>query len=291
MADVSPAPRPQEPRRGRRPRRTPKPIVTRRERPRVSKPVPKPVGSGRSSWLPRALALARYSGPVQLVIQETINQLLRQSKRAGDLERSALDSQLWRLTHPDSHVRGRYRRQAAVVPKPRVETRPNPVSNPATAPKIAPRAAPKPASAPQKLPEIAPRPVGRPVSRPRPAPKNLPKSAPKSRFSPPKFDFRNVFNVPTGPQVLTRFRTPGVKSPLTLPGTRPGVGTLQLPRFDPLAQPRPETERKRCKCPKPKKAKPGRGFFRVLANGQVRRKYWKTGKNHTKEYRDARNPS
>jgi hypothetical protein len=50
----------------------------------------------------------------------------------------------------------------------------------------------------------------------------------------------------------------------------------------------------KCKCPPAKKAKkqrPGRGFFVVSPSGLERRKYWKTGKNHTKEYRNARNTS
>jgi hypothetical protein len=210
------------------------------------------------------------------------------------LERIALDNQLWRITHPDSHVRGRNRRQVVVAPKPVVREAPNPLTNPQKLPEKVPRAAPQPEISAPKNPANVVRPENRPGSRPQNPPLKIPKSPPKSLFSPPKIDLRNLFRptnlIPDLPN-LTRFKGPGVKSPLTIPGSRPGVGTLQLPRFDPLAQPRAEPDRKRCKCPKPKKAKPGRGFFRVLANGQTRKKYWKTGKNHTKEYRDASNSS
>jgi hypothetical protein len=71
----------------------------------------------------------------------------------------------------------------------------------------------------------------------------------------------------------------------------PQIGKLELPGFNPAAQPKAEPDRKRCRCPKPKKARPGRGFFRVTKQGTVRKTYWKTGKKHTKEYRDASNPS
>jgi hypothetical protein len=146
----------------------------------------------------------------------------------------------------------------------------------------------------QKNPEISPAAKNFPVSRPREAPKNLPKSSPKSAKSPAVNPFQNIFVAPRAPPelpLLTRFKMPGVKSPLVFSPPSFARGTLQLPKYDPLAQPRPETERKRCRCPKPKKAKPGRGFFRVDQGGQVRKTYWKTGKHHNKEYRSASNSS
>jgi len=289
VADEAPQAPPSEPRRGGRPRRSPRgPVVTRRQRPRATPRNPVPTGPSPSSWTPRLLALARYASPIQLVLQELINNLLRQSKRAGDIERTSIDVGLWRIIHPDSHVRGRPRRK----PAPAVRTAPNPLTRPDARPKPTAKPAPKPAPEPLNLPRILTPPRPAPGARPRPAPRPAPKPAPNPGFpllkSPPRIYFRPPPPITDIP-LLTRFKAPGVKSPLSMPGTRPGVGTLQLPRFDPLAQPRAEPDRKRCRCPKPKKAKPGRGFFRVTASGQVKRKYWKTGKHHTREYRDASN--
>jgi len=237
-------------------------------------PLLRSAGRTAASWTPKVLTAARFFLPqLELVSNILVRSVASGYQRARHQEYSDIDLAAFRWLRSVEPYRGPSRRSVARSPLV------NPVK--ATAPRVLsrPAAAVKPAPQPKiQPPPTAPR-LRPPVSRPRAPPRKVTPPRPAGRpFRLPN-PFSNPFLAPQlAPQLdpLTRFETLGV--PLPKPRTRP--------------QPNPSTQprRQRCACPKPKKPKkgrPGRGFFTVTRTGKETRKYWKTGKYHDKEYRDA----
>jgi hypothetical protein len=302
MPDAAPSPFPVEPSRGRRPRRSPpRPTVTRRTRPTAKRvPVPKPTRTSGATGTPKLLTAIRFVGPflgpTYEVLAELAASMVRKSDMARRIEQRSLDYRLERTIHPDAGgQRGHRASVHSVKPIARVKpvakaqpnplTRVEPVTRPSEVSKVSTAAKPALEPQPVQLPKVEP--GSRPFSRSLPVAKAAP------RF---EVNFEKFFQIaPRGPlldnPLLTRFKSPSVKSPLTLPNPGNQVGLVQLPSASPFAQPQANPRTDKCRCPKPKKLKSGRGFFVVSPSGLERRKYWKTGKDHNKEYRNARNTS
>lgn len=269
-----PAPKPV-----RKPRASVKPVrkLPKRKQGELVRKVAGRVGKSLAHWTPKLFVLARYYNPLVRILGEALGATERNADRARAMELQQLDALAARALRRSEPQRGRVAVSRPVV---------RPSQSQQVAPRSRPISPPQRAPIPQILSPVRTSPEG--VATPKNSPKSP--SAPVRRPSPtprgsPRFQFwpSPLLSPQLAPQVaydyLTAVRKPGVASP---PGQAARPGQPGQRRQD------------KCKCPKPRKPKApraGRGFFIVSRAGKETRKYWKTGKYHTKEYKDASNPS
>jgi len=292
----------------------PKPVYKYKPKPKpkavLRKPIPKPkplayqrraanellkrAGKSAASWVPKILLLGRYANPFYDVGELLVRTVLGNSKLARQREYADLDAAAWRTLNRAAHPQHAVTRDQRVKPyhAPRPISQ-NPVlqKNPGVKSEKFEVSSQVFARTSEVLtPARAPAGGSRPST---PLPKS-PQSSPKLSNNFAKNLFQNQF-----PQFKTNLLT----STLTKPAAQPQLALA--PKFDltPInargvrssaVRSQPLGQKPGCKCPatkKDKKLRSGRGFFVVSPSGLERRKYWKTGKNHTKEYRNARNTS